>query len=68
MSRLLFGFMVTTAFISMWMSNTATAAMMTPIANAVLVELGQSDSKCDEVEDTITLSGLEMKNENFVAG
>jgi sodium-dependent dicarboxylate transporter 2/3/5 len=34
-SRLVLGFMVATAFISMWISNTATAAMMLPIAIAV---------------------------------
>jgi sodium-dependent dicarboxylate transporter 2/3/5 len=33
--RLLLGFMIATAFISMWISNTATAAMMLPIAIAV---------------------------------
>ena len=37
--QLLLGFMVSTAFISMWMSNTATAAMMMPIAEAVLLQL-----------------------------
>lgn len=37
--RLLLGFMGTTAFISMWISNTATAAMMLPIAHAVLKEI-----------------------------
>ena len=31
--------MVTTAFLSMWISNTATAAMMLPIAHAVLQEI-----------------------------
>jgi sodium-dependent dicarboxylate transporter 2/3/5 len=34
-SRLLLGFMLSTGFISMWISNTATAAMMLPIAIAV---------------------------------
>lgn len=34
--RLLFGFMAATAFLSMWLSNTATTMMMLPIALAVL--------------------------------
>jgi sodium-dependent dicarboxylate transporter 2/3/5 len=32
---ILLGFMVATAFVSMWISNTATAVMMTPVAIAV---------------------------------
>ncbi|MCG0238903.1 MAG: DASS family sodium-coupled anion symporter [Firmicutes bacterium] len=35
-SRLLLGFLCATAFISMWISNTATAMMMLPIATAVV--------------------------------
>ena len=34
--RLMLGVMLTTMFLSMWISNTATTAMMTPIVDAVL--------------------------------
>ena len=34
--RILFGFMTVTCFLSMWLSNTACAAVMIPIACAVL--------------------------------
>lgn len=37
--RLLFGFLVSTAFISLWISNTATATMMVPIGLAVISQL-----------------------------
>lgn len=37
--RILLGFMVATAFLSMWISNTATAMMMVPIALAIIVNL-----------------------------
>jgi len=45
--RLILGFMTATAFISMWISNTATAMMMVPIAIAIgnsLVRNGNGDS------------------------
>ncbi|KAK6640119.1 hypothetical protein RUM43_008396 [Polyplax serrata] len=44
--RLLFGFMVTTMFLSMWICNAAATAMMTPIVTAVLDEL-----KAHEVDE-----------------
>src|SRR6185295_4863635 len=36
--RLLFGLLCGTAFISMWISNTATAAMMMPIGLAIIAQ------------------------------
>ncbi len=38
-SRLVLGFMLGTGFVSMWMSNTATAVMMLPIAVAIISQM-----------------------------
>ncbi len=40
--RIVLGFMVATAFLSMWISNTATTMMMVPIALAVILKLEES--------------------------
>ncbi|XP_030590698.1 Na(+)/dicarboxylate cotransporter 3 [Archocentrus centrarchus] len=52
---LILGMMLTSSFLSMWLSNTATTAMMLPIANAILESLfGDLESlkqKCKSVED-----------------
>jgi sodium-dependent dicarboxylate transporter 2/3/5 len=41
-SRIILGFMIATAFLSFWISNTATTVMMLPIALAVAREVGGS--------------------------
>ncbi len=43
--RILLGFMLATAFLSMWISNTATTMMMVPIALAVIIKLRESSGK-----------------------
>ncbi|XP_029468956.1 solute carrier family 13 member 2 isoform X2 [Rhinatrema bivittatum] len=48
---LILGFMLVTAFLSMWISNTATTAMMIPIAQAVLEQLHSSKRSLDTSED-----------------
>jgi solute carrier family 13 (sodium-dependent dicarboxylate transporter), member 2/3/5 len=49
--RIVLGFMLASAFLSMWISNTATTLMMLPIAASV-VTLLQDDSKTDKKESS----------------
>uniref|UniRef100_H2Y369 Uncharacterized protein n=1 Tax=Ciona intestinalis TaxID=7719 RepID=H2Y369_CIOIN len=60
---LMFGFMMTTYFLSMWISNTATTAMMLPIVEAVFRELKAGEEKRAN-EDTNVSMYLILQNEN----
>ncbi|MBL7471418.1 SLC13 family permease [Robertkochia sediminum] len=48
-TRIILGFMVATAFMSMWISNTATSVMMLPIAMSIISQLKDNpDTVADE--------------------
>ncbi|RED95256.1 SLC13 family permease [Marinoscillum furvescens] len=51
MRKIVFGFMLATAFLSMWISNTATSVMMLPIGLAVVSKL-EDDSQVDPMVST----------------
>uniref|UniRef100_A0A2K6A185 Solute carrier family 13 member 5 n=1 Tax=Mandrillus leucophaeus TaxID=9568 RepID=A0A2K6A185_MANLE len=51
-AQLMLGFMGVTAFLSMWISNTATTAMMVPIVEAILQQM--------EATSAATEAGLEL--------
>ncbi len=53
--KIILGFMIATAFLSMWISNTATAMMMLPIALAVV----------SHVKSVYVEKGIETDNHNF---
>jgi sodium-dependent dicarboxylate transporter 2/3/5 len=51
-SRIILGFMVATAFLSMWISNTATTVMMLPIGMAIITQLKDNPNTIEN-ENTI---------------
>lgn len=59
------GFMGTTAFLSMWISNTASTAMMLPIANAVLKQLSDTEANADDAVDGFSPAMGGLENQAF---
>ncbi len=51
LTKIILGFMVSTAFLSMWISNTATAVMMLPIGMAIVLQL--KDNPATEENETL---------------
>ncbi len=45
--KILFGFMIATSFLSMWMSNTATAMMMVPVAISIITKFQENMNEKD---------------------
>lgn len=56
--RIILGFMVATGFLSMWISNTATAMMMVPIGLAIIYQ----------VQESLASEGIDVSQENFNFG
>jgi sodium-dependent dicarboxylate transporter 2/3/5 len=54
-SRMILGFMTATAFLSMFISNTATAIMMVPIAIAVVTSMEKNTSRSDTGRFAVSL-------------
>ena len=54
-SRIVLGFMVAASFLSMWISNTATAIMMVPIGLAIVIQLEERFGEKDTHKFTVAL-------------
>ncbi|XP_067850274.1 solute carrier family 13 member 1-like [Heptranchias perlo] len=61
-SWLMLGFMSGTAFLSMWLSNTSTAAMVMPIIEAVLHQLIHCQSKIGTAEEDCLKGSAALEN------
>jgi len=54
-SMIVLGFMVAAAFLSMWISNTATAIMMVPIGLAIVIQMEEEFGKEETHKFTVSL-------------
>lgn len=68
LTSLMIGFMGTTAFLSMWISNSAATAMMLSIANAVLQQLRETEANAEERTYGLRSAKDGQSNRAFVMG
>lgn len=61
--RLLMGVMIVTAFLSMWISNSAATAMMLPITNAILEQLKDIEMQIEEERQNPPVDDLSFEPE-----
>ncbi|XP_051887162.1 solute carrier family 13 member 3 isoform X2 [Pristis pectinata] len=62
-ARLILGMMITTSLLSMWLSNTATTALMMPIARAVVQSLfGTMEVTCESTKLKDCEEGSDLKD------
>ncbi|CAN0427047.1 unnamed protein product [Lampetra fluviatilis] len=69
-SLLVLGFMVCTAFLSMWLSNTSTSALVMPIAEAVLTQLAEDGATCGgggKTASAVASEGAAMRGNDSTA-
>lgn len=66
--RLILGFMIATAFLSMWMSNSATAMMMIPIAIAIVSTVFGSKPVRDMNKEEKSFAGCLVLSVAYAAG
>lgn len=59
--RLLMGVMIVTAFLSMWISNSASTAMMLPITNAILEQLKVIEMQIEEEHPNTPVDNLSFE-------
>lgn len=59
--RLLMGVMIVTAFLSMWISNSASTAMMLPITNAILEQLKEIELQIEEERQNTAADDLSFQ-------
>ena len=67
-SRLVLGFMVATAALSMWISNTASVMVMLPIAMSVLAEAKKRGASVDDVHQVGTATMLSIAYAGNIGG